>query len=117
MKRLRVLVGLMALLSAISRAEGPTPATAERVRHFSVKEVFDDQGGVIFCDDFRMANFGKWRFAENGNHGIPQADPDRTKSAMRAPVNVAPHLQVDLLQREARCTTSFVRVLPQRSSC
>jgi hypothetical protein len=50
-----------------------------KVRHFSAKEVFDYRHPIIFQDDFRSGQFGKWRFSENDNYEILHENPERIK--------------------------------------
>ena len=79
-QRRRVLVAcIVALLVAPHDTKGAEPSKKAEFRHFSAKEVFDYRQPVIFHDDFRSEQFGKWRFSENDNYEILHADPSRIK--------------------------------------
>jgi hypothetical protein len=69
----------LALLPVLHAAEAPPSAAAAglKLRHFSAKEVFDYRQPLIFQDDFRSGQFGKWRFSENDNYEILHEDPGR----------------------------------------
>ncbi|MGA2496292.1 MAG: polysaccharide lyase [Tepidisphaeraceae bacterium] len=74
-----LLLALLATLHA-SAGEPKSDAKAEaKVHHFSAKEVFDYRQPIIFQDDFKSEQFGKWRFSENDNYEIPRENPERIK--------------------------------------
>jgi hypothetical protein len=52
-------------------------ATGREERHFTAKEVFDYRQAVIFHDDFRSLQFGKWNFSEDDRYRIPHETPER----------------------------------------
>jgi hypothetical protein len=74
-----ILLFSAARLASAADAQKPAAAAPVKVRHFSAKEVFDYRQPVIFHDDFRSGQFGKWRFSENDNYEILQENPDRIK--------------------------------------
>ncbi len=65
--------------STVDAADGArnTKATGHEERHFTAKEVFDYRQPVIFRDDFKSGQFGKWNFSEDDRYGIPQETPQR----------------------------------------
>ena len=70
---------VFASLAALHAADDAKPAkkTAERGTHFTAKDVFDLQRIVIFQDDFRSGQFGKWTFSEDDRYRIVKETPDR----------------------------------------
>lgn len=56
-------------------------AAADRVpkRPFRAGDVFDPAQPVIFQDDFRSGQFGRWNFSEDDRYGLRQVSPDRMR--------------------------------------
>jgi hypothetical protein len=83
-KWLPSLASMLLALSSSSTTGADPPATATaavKVSHFSAAEVFDPRRTVIFADNFQSGDFGKWRFSEDANYEIAQADPERIRLA------------------------------------
>jgi hypothetical protein len=67
---------IAACLTAVLLAAGQTVA-AEPVRPFRARDVFDLTQVIIFQDDFRSGQFGRWNFSEDDRYRLPRETPER----------------------------------------
>ena len=84
---------LQATLSLLSAADTTKLATATEVKvtHLTAEEVFNYQQSVIFQDDFKSGQFGKWRFSENNDYEILHENAERIKIVDAPGLNAGYH--------------------------
>jgi hypothetical protein len=70
---------LVAILPSLQAAEEARTASAEGAHehHFTAKEVFSYGQPIVFQDDFKSGQFGKWNFSEDDRYNLPKENPER----------------------------------------
>lgn len=58
---------------------GGKERAAEPRRPFRARDVFDPKQPVLFEDDFRSGQFGRWNFSEDDRYGLARETPERIR--------------------------------------
>lgn len=73
----RNLMCAMAAAVSVSAAAWPPARASEPTRPFRAKDVFDPSQTIMFHDDFRSGQFGRWNFSEDDRYRLPRETPAR----------------------------------------
>ncbi len=57
----------------------PNAGAAEPVRPFRARDVFDHGRTILFQDDFRSGQFGRWNFSEDDRYRLAKETPERLR--------------------------------------